>query len=112
MTEITREAVREAVAKAACRECCAFMGEPPCFEVTGDSGEELPWPNPDCDAPGCGAIADAALSALTALGLAVVPVATLQAALSLAEASESEYRKTEAGELLRAAMRKEAARDE
>ena len=46
----------EAVAKAICREQCAFYGEAPCWQ-TGD------WPNAGCDEPGCIALAKAAISA-------------------------------------------------
>ncbi|MBU8540793.1 hypothetical protein [Falsiroseomonas tokyonensis] len=53
-----------AVTRAICRERCAFMGEPPCFEVCGDDGEALPWPNPQCDDPGCEAMARAAVLAI------------------------------------------------
>lgn len=51
--------------RALCREKCAFMGEPPCFEMRGDKGEELPWPNPNCNDPGCQAEAEAVLAALS-----------------------------------------------
>jgi hypothetical protein len=36
----------ERIARAICREKCAFYGDPPCFEMTGEEDEELPWPNP------------------------------------------------------------------
>lgn len=45
------------IARAICREKCAFYGDPPCFNVTGIMGEPLPWPNPNCDEPGCHALA-------------------------------------------------------
>lgn len=44
----------EQIARAICREACAFMGEQPCFSVEGE-----PWPNPDCNEPGCHALAAA-----------------------------------------------------
>jgi hypothetical protein len=51
------------VARAICREKCAFYGEPPCFTLEDDDGSPVPWPNPHCDEPGCGALALAALLA-------------------------------------------------
>ncbi len=54
----------EKIARAICREKCAFYGDPPCFEMTGDQDEELPWPNPGCDEPGCHALAAAVAEAL------------------------------------------------
>lgn len=50
-------------ARAICRERCAFMGEPPCWQVTPE-GEA--WPPPACSEPGCMAAARAAVSALVA----------------------------------------------
>jgi hypothetical protein len=41
------------MARAICREQCAFYGEPPCHAM----GE---WPNTGCDEPGCMALARAA----------------------------------------------------
>lgn len=60
MNEITipPEAL-EAAARAICRERCAFMGEPPCFEI----GEGL---SPQCDEPGCAVKARAACQAMLA----------------------------------------------
>lgn len=52
-------AAQDTVARAICRENCAFYGEPPCHE-TG------PWPNEGCDSPGCMALAVAGLAALSA----------------------------------------------
>lgn len=52
---------RDAVARAICAERCAHMGEPPCFDAVF---ADEPWPNPNCDDPGCHALADAALSAI------------------------------------------------
>ena len=46
----------ERVAKAICSEQCAFMGEPPCWQAGGLS--------PDCDEPGCLALAEAAIAAM------------------------------------------------
>jgi hypothetical protein len=51
------------VAKAICAETCAHMGEPPCWSVRGDQGEELSWPPEKCDEPGCIALAQAAFAA-------------------------------------------------
>jgi hypothetical protein len=51
------------VARAICREKCASYGEPPCFTLEDDDGNLVPWPNPHCDEPGCGALAVAALLA-------------------------------------------------
>lgn len=48
-----------AIARAICRETCAFKGDPPCFEVEADDEGELPWPPPLCDEPGCMALAEA-----------------------------------------------------
>ena len=48
---------QERMARALCQERCAFMGEPPCWEVAPDD-----WPNPHCDEPGCQALAAAALA--------------------------------------------------
>ena len=56
----------EAAARAICQERCAFMGEPACWQVSGGAGSELPWPNPDCDEPGCHALAAAAVKAMEA----------------------------------------------
>lgn len=58
----------EQIAKAICRETCAFKGEPACFEVTGDQGEKLPWPPETCDEPGCVALAMAVRACLPAPG--------------------------------------------
>lgn len=44
-------------ARAICAERCAFYGEPPCWKV----GDGL---SPDCDEPGCEALAAAAIRAL------------------------------------------------
>jgi hypothetical protein len=43
------------MARAICRESCAFYGEPPCW-MDGF------WPHPGCDEPGCIALAKAAYS--------------------------------------------------
>jgi hypothetical protein len=51
------------VARAICRERCAFMGEPACWMITSIiKGEK--FPAPDCDDPGCEALAMAALAAM------------------------------------------------
>lgn len=54
MTESER---LDLIQRAICRECCAFMGEPPCFEIRDDQDRDLPWPNDNCDEPGCHALA-------------------------------------------------------
>lgn len=55
----------ETAGRAICRETCAFMGEPPCWEVNCDHDEQaLAWPSPHCNEPGCIALATAALLAL------------------------------------------------
>jgi hypothetical protein len=51
------KAALDAAARAACQERCAFMGEPPCWQVSGD------WPNPECAEPGCGATSAVAVAA-------------------------------------------------
>jgi len=50
---------QDRLARAICREQCAFYGEPPCHQ-TG------PWPNAECNEPGCQALAVAGLAALDA----------------------------------------------
>lgn len=57
---MTDEQLREAVARAICREKCAFMGEPPCFTVM--DGSEFAFPPETCCEPGCMAEADAAIA--------------------------------------------------
>jgi hypothetical protein len=47
------------IAKTICRERCAFFGERPCFMVHDDAGLAMRWPNPNCDEPGCHALAAA-----------------------------------------------------
>ena len=47
----------DTVARAICREQCAFHGERPCFELPGE------WPNRNCDEPGCHALAVAVADA-------------------------------------------------
>jgi hypothetical protein len=46
----------DSTTRAICRERCAYMGEPPCWEVGA-------WPNEECDEPGCAALAEAAIAA-------------------------------------------------
>jgi hypothetical protein len=55
----TPTTLREQLARAICAESCAFRGEPPCWKAEGE-----PWPNPNCDEPGCHALADAARAAI------------------------------------------------
>lgn len=58
-------ATDDEIARAICREKCAFYGEPPCWALTDDeTGEALPWPNPHCDEPGCDALASAVAAEL------------------------------------------------
>lgn len=54
--ELSAQSHVHAVAKAICREECAYRGEPPCWQSA--------WPNPNCDEPGCIALAWAGLGAL------------------------------------------------
>jgi hypothetical protein len=49
-----------AVAKAICAEQCAVFGEPPCHQIG-------PWPNENCNEPGCVALATAALASIAEL---------------------------------------------
>ena len=49
----------EKVARAICREKCAFMGEPPCFVVMDDS--PFTFPPETCCEPGCVSEATAAI---------------------------------------------------
>lgn len=58
-TKLTPNEETEVVARAICAEQCAVYGEPPCYEHG--------WPNPDCDEPGCIALAIAAIAGLSAL---------------------------------------------
>ena len=53
------------VARAICRERCAFLGEPPCFDPQfKDEADDLGL-SPHCDDPGCEALAKAAVAAIT-----------------------------------------------
>jgi len=45
---------------AICREQCAFMGEPPRFEIAPEIGQT--WPPASCDDPGCMVLAIVALT--------------------------------------------------
>lgn len=65
-TPMQERTPEETIARALCREQCAFRGEPPCFLVEDNQGDPLPWPNPNCDEPGCHALAAAAVEALAA----------------------------------------------
>jgi hypothetical protein len=47
----------DTVAREICAEQCAEYGEPPCHK-TG------PWPNEQCNEPGCMALAQAAIAAM------------------------------------------------
>ena len=53
----------DAVARAICRETCAYKGEPPCWELVED-GERVMFPPPTCDEPGCMALAEVAVDAM------------------------------------------------
>lgn len=55
----------ERMAKAICAETCTFMGEQPCWQIRGDKGEKLPWPAEACSEPGCMALAQAAIAAIS-----------------------------------------------
>lgn len=48
----------DAIERAICQEKCAYMGEPPCWRVSPEA-----WPNPECDEPGCRALAVVAVIA-------------------------------------------------
>lgn len=50
----------EKVARAICAENCAFYGEPPCWAL-----DDMDGLSPDCDEPGCRALAVAALAAMS-----------------------------------------------
>lgn len=58
LPEIPDEGVIEAMGRGICAETCAFMGEPPCYQIGGA------WPPKACDDPGCIAQARAAYTAL------------------------------------------------
>lgn len=45
----------DAIERAICQETCAYRGEPACWKVCPEA-----WPNPECDEPGCRALAVAA----------------------------------------------------
>ena len=53
----------DVAARAICQEQCAMYGEPACWRIDPDE-----WPNPECDEPGCHALAQAAVSAMIAGG--------------------------------------------
>lgn len=55
------------IARALCREKCAFYGEPPCFDLMAGDGKPQAWPNPQCDEPGCFAEAEAVAALLKSL---------------------------------------------
>jgi len=57
---MTPSDLRERVARAICREKCAFKGEPPCFTVM--DGSEFDFPPETCCEPGCMAEADAVIA--------------------------------------------------
>lgn len=48
---MTTPDAKDASARAACREVCAEMGEPPCWQDV--NGDDAVWPNPACDNPAC-----------------------------------------------------------
>ena len=51
------------VARAICREKCAFYGEPPCFDI-GPEYFPQEWQPETCDEPGCMALAKAAIAGM------------------------------------------------
>lgn len=57
---MTDDELRERVARAICREKCAFRGEPPCWDSAFD---DKPFPPEGCCEPGCLSEAVAALAA-------------------------------------------------
>jgi len=54
------------IARAICQERCAFYGEPACWTFNNEPG--TPWPNPNCDEPGCFALAKAVFEELRVRG--------------------------------------------
>lgn len=56
--------LQDRMARAICRERCAYMGEPPCFTLVFSDGTPVPWPNEQCDEPGCMALAAAVVTEL------------------------------------------------
>ena len=54
------------IARAICREQCAFYGEPPCFDEMFEGDSNIPiWPNEfGCCKPGCHALAKAVMAAV------------------------------------------------
>jgi hypothetical protein len=64
-TEPASANMQERIARAICAETCAYVGEPACWTFT-----ELPWPNPNCDEPGCQALAQVAALAARAASTA------------------------------------------
>ena len=65
MTEKPDPAI-DAIARAICRETCAYKGEPPCWKLV-EAGERVMFPPPTCDEPGCFALAEAAFAAVRAM---------------------------------------------
>ena len=67
--------ITDRIARAICREQCAVYGEPPCFESRAEHPpfKNHIWPNPDCDEPGCHALAAAVVAELEKMG-ALFPV--------------------------------------
>lgn len=56
MTHHDSDTTTDRLARAICAEQCAFYGEPACHRIG-------PWPNPNCNDPGCIALAMAAAGA-------------------------------------------------
>ena len=52
------------MARAICRERCAFLGEPACWQLDDDDGGPYSWPPESCNEPGCVALATAARAAI------------------------------------------------
>jgi hypothetical protein len=69
MTELPKHI--QVMARAICREKCAFMGEPPCFAVM--DGSPFTWLPETCCEPGCISEATAAHAALVEAGFVVMP---------------------------------------
>ncbi|SCB51782.1 hypothetical protein GA0061099_102150 [Bradyrhizobium yuanmingense] len=55
--------VIDKIARTICQEQCAYRGEPACWKVLNGEPSEWAWPNPNCDEPGCMALAKAVVEA-------------------------------------------------
>ena len=74
-----RAAQTDRIARAICREQCAFYGEPPCWLGNKD------WPNRQCDEPGCHALAEAAVRINDRANPGAEPAADRQISTSVAK---------------------------